>query len=504
MTLRDKVQEIVLYVQENSGRVEYASRLNKVDAGQLLPEIELALLKEYSVDTVNKMIGRIPCINLLTRIVDKKSKIYDAPVTRFSDSERDTEIVEFYKKCMDLDSKMGWANRLYNLHEHTAIEPYLDRNGKPALRALGPHQFLMYSDDDTDPTNPTVFIKFMGDAERVQKEENVDSNGRYTDASEDAKVDVLYLYTDTEFLIVDSEGEIRDDLAPMDAKPGENPLGMLPVVYINQSNDRLLPLPNTDTLNNTTLVPMLLGDLNFAVKYLSHSLFISKDIKLPDDMVLNPDAIIELHSAEGDDGVQGSFEVVTPKIDIDAVIRLVQTIVATWLESLGIRPGTMGHSTGSSRTSALAKMVDEADTISIRNHQVNKFAEVEKRLFQLISVLHDIWRRDSGFAETRSFSKDFELSIMFPEQKIFSSEKEKIEKATMLTGAGLASPRQAIRLIFPNMTEMELDKYVKELDEYKQQVQLAAQEQAEEDQEQGEPGQSGKGSTKDNNPENSG
>jgi len=277
----------------------------------------------------------------MPRVANKKSKIYDEPVTRFAEADRDTDIIAFYKKSMTLDSKMGWANRLYNLHEHCAVEPYLDRNGKPALRSLGPNQFLMYSDDDTDPTNPTVYIKFMGDAERIQTEEHIDSDGVYHPASEDARVDVLYLYTDTEFLIVDSDGEVRDDLAPTDAKPGVNPLGMLPVIYINQSNDRLLPLPNTDTLNNTTLIPMLLGDLNFAVKYLSHSLFISKDIKLPEDMVLNPDAVIELHSSNNDDGTQGSFDVVTPKIDIDAVLRLIQTTVATWLESLGIRPGTL-------------------------------------------------------------------------------------------------------------------------------------------------------------------
>lgn len=483
MSLRDLVPEIVVYVQENAGRVEYASRLNKVDAGQLLPEIEIALKREYSTKTVSKMIGRIPCINLLTRIVDKKSKIYGEPVTRFSDNERDTELVEFYKKKMNLDAKMGWSNRLYNLHEHCAVEPYLDRKGKPSLRALSPNQFLMYSTDDTDPTSPTVFIKFMGDAERVRQEEHVDSNGVYTDASEDAKVDVLYLYTDNEFMVVDSEGEIRDDLTPEGSESGINPLGMLPVIYINQSNDRLLPLPNTDILNNTTLIPMLLGDLNFAVKYLSHSLFIAKDLKLNDDIEVNPDAIIQVETVP--DATDGSFEVVTPKIDIDAVLRLVQTILATWLESLGIRPGSMGNATGSSRTSALSKMVDESDTVAIRNDQVNKFSDIEKELFQLIKAYHEsVWRRSPGFEETKSFSKDFELGIMFPEQKIFSSEKEKIEKAEMMKGAGLATPRQAVRSIYPSMTEAELDKYMEELDEFtRKQIQIDNAEQAKEDKE---------------------
>jgi len=476
MTLHSQIQDIVLYVKENAGRVEFANRLNKVDAGQLLPEIRIALLKEYESTTVDQMIGRIPCINLLTRIVDKVSKIYDEPVTRSSVLERDTDLIGFYRESMRLDSKMGWANRLYNLHEHTAIEPYLNRDGKPSLRVLSPNQFLMFSDDNTDPTNPTVFIKFMGDAEKIRQEEDVNQNGIYTDASESTRVSVLYIYSATEFFIVDSDGETRHDLLPEGSKMGVNPLGRLPVVYVNKSNDRLIPLPNTDTLNNTTLIPMLLGDLNFAVKYLSHSVFVARDLDIPDNMTLNPNSIVDLKSSAStiEDGKQGEFEVITPKIDIDAVIRLIQTTVATWLESLGIRPGTMGQSTGSSRTSALAKMVDEADTISIRNGQISKFSIIEEELFQLISKYHEIWRRSSTFAEKRAFSKDFKLSIMFPEQKIFSSEKEKIEKAVMLTSAGLATPRQAIRLIFPSMTEKELDKYIEELtdEQSRKQIQI--------------------------------
>jgi len=112
---------------------------------------------------------------------------------------------------------------------------------------------------------------------------------------------------------------------------------------------------------------------------------------------------------------------------------------------------------------------------------------------------HEIWRRNPNFKERRTFSKDFKLFIMFPEQRIFSSEKEKIEKATMLTAAGLATPRQAIRLIFPSMTEKELDLYIKELEDGQSRNTVSPDngEETQGDPQQNEPKQVGSGGSKD-------
>jgi len=463
--LREMAHDIAMYVQQNSDRVEFSNRLNLIDSGQLMGEIEKSLLNEFKPETVVKMIERVPAINLLTRIVDKLSRIYDEPISRSSGLDSDTSIIEFYETEMNIDSKLAWANRVYNLHETVALEPYLSMDSKPKIRVMSPDQFTVYSDDPTDPTNPTVFIKFMGDVESINKESRVNVNGIFTRPSEKSRVGLFYVYSDTEFMVMDSDGTLRPDHTPQANLDGLNPLGMLPIVYVNKSHSRLLPIPNDDMLSNTVLIPKLLGDLNYAVKYLAHSLVVVKDMDLPDEVDRNPDAIWVMKSSSAEDGVKGSVEVVTPKIDIDAVIKLIQTTLATWLESMGIRPGTMGNSTGSSRTSALAKIVDEADATASRNAQINKFIWAEKELFKIIAARNENWIKIADFEGTASLSSSFELNTVFPEQKIFSSEKEKIEKATMLISAGLATQRQAIRLIYPTMTEKELDEWVMELEE---------------------------------------
>lgn len=467
MTMRplaELIPELVEYVRDNEGRIEFANRLNLIDAGQLSVEIEKSLRDEFKSETVKKILPRIPCINLLSKIVDKVSKIYDSPVTRTSSLDGDVNLIQFYTQAMDLDANMSWANRAYNLHESCALEPYLDMTDTPRLRVLTPDQFIVWSDDPTNPLNPTVFIKFMGDAKRIQDESTITRDGVYLKPSEDARVNIYYIYSNSEFLVVDSDGQLRPDLTPPKNINGINPIGELPAIYINKSKTHLLPLPNTDLLSNTLLVPKLLGDLNYAVKYLSHSIVLVKDMDVPDNIDRNPDAVWNFKSTNAaDEAQQGSVDVITPKIDIDAVIRLIQTIVATWLESLGVRPGNMGQPTGSSRTSAVAKIVDEADTTAFRNSQVGLFSSVEKRLFSLIAKYHNVWRTTSKIQLASKFSNEFDISVMFPEQKLFSSEKERIEKASMLLDKGLATKKQALKLIYPDMSDRKIVEWIEEL-----------------------------------------
>jgi len=93
--LRDMVEEISVYVQQNKDRVEFSNRLNLVDSGQLINEIKKSLSREFKQETVDKMIERVPAINLLTRIVDKLSRIYDEPVSRSSEKDSDADTIDF-------------------------------------------------------------------------------------------------------------------------------------------------------------------------------------------------------------------------------------------------------------------------------------------------------------------------------------------------------------------------------------------------------------------------
>lgn len=462
--LRNMLPELKEFIEENRDRLDYNARLMRVHDGQLHPEVVASLSKEFTTSTVKKLEHRIPCINFLTRIVDKLSKIYSDPVKRTAQNSTDAKIINSFESKFELDDTMNFANKMYNLHQYCAIEPFLDMKGNPRLRVVSADKFLVYSDDPTDRTNPTVYIKFMGDTDRVMDESSITRDGIFNPASEDARVQYAYVYSDDEFLVMDTDGNLRDDLKPIDQN-GKNELGQLPIVYLNQSPNRLLPLPDTDMLENVVLLPKMLADLNMAVKHLSHTILVAKDLILPETIQANPDSVISVSSVNADDGKQGSLDVLTPKVDVDGVLKLAQSILATWLEAKNLRPGTMGNATATSRVSALAKIVDEADNTAERRIQTVKFSIIEKRLFELLKDYQKLWVSVPGYKGNKAtFSENFEVSIIFPDQKLMTTEKQRIEESVMLVNAGLATRRQALKKIYPTMTEVELDAWVKELD----------------------------------------
>lgn len=459
--LKNLVKDIVDYVERHKDNLTYNNRLTLIHEGQLYNEVVESLRSEFKPETVENIKHRIPCINVLDRIIDKLSRAYQEPVSRSTSNETDAELIEFFEKEYELDETMAWANRLFNLHQCCALEPYLESDGSPKLRVLSADEFLVWSDDLNDPTRPTVFIKFMG---KVEPYKNFTNNrGRYIKPNEESRVNLYYLYSDNEFLIVDSDEEIRVDLMGQLNQNGLNPVGVIPFIYLNQSKSRLVPLPDTDMLENTLLIPKLLADLNYAVKHLSHTKTVAIDLQLPDDIPNNPDSIWSLNTVPDSDK-SGSLQIVKPEVDVEKVLELIQSTLAIWLEAKNLRPGTMGKPMSNSRVPALAKIIDEADATAVRTQQVNYFMKVEKRLFTLTSKLQKLWSKTVNAKESRVFTSSFEMSAAFPEQRPYTTEQQRIESAALMQNAGLMTKRQALRKIYPAMSDKELDEWLQELD----------------------------------------
>ncbi len=461
--LRNLVKDIVDYVEQHKEHLEYNNRLTLIHEGQLYQEVLASLATEFSEATVENLKHRIPCINVLVRIIDKLSRAYHEAVSRPTDLQQDAELVAFFEKEYDLDATMGWANRLYNLHQYCALEPYQESDGSPKLRVLSADEFLVWSDDPNDPTNPTVFIKFMGEAEPRKNFTN--ASGVYQKPTEESRVKIYYLYSDNEFLITDSSGDVRDDMMEQYRQTGINPIGKIPFVYLNQSKSRLIPLPDTDMLENTLLIPKLLADLNYAVKHLSHTKTVAIDLELPEQITNNPDSIWVLNSNDPEStGSKGSIQVIKPEVDVNKVLELIQSTLAIWLEAKNLRPGTMGKPTSNSRVPALAKIIDEADATAVRKQQVRYFRKVEEKLFDLTARLQTLWARSVNAKERRLFSDTFQVGVMYPDQQPYTTEQQRIEETVMMRSAGLMTRRQALRKIYPAMTEDALTAWIEELD----------------------------------------
>lgn len=455
--LKDMRSELTRHILNHQQYLQFNDRLFLVHEGQLRKEIEDSLRKELSPTAFQKAIQRVPSINLLVRIIDKLSRVYSQPVERTTISPSDQELIEQYETASCISSKLASANKMYNLHKSAAIEGFF-QDGQLQLRVQPANKFLMYSDDLVNPMRPTVYIKFM---DLTRNLPFTDRDGQKTVTDEVRQVQAYYLWSDTEFMIVDSEGAFREDLMTERELSGVNPLGRLPAAYINRSDFLLIPIPDTDTLENTVLIPKLLADLNYAVSYQSHSILIATDLNLPADLAMNPDSVWNLTSAEDDK--HGKFEAISPKVDIESVIGLIKTTLAIWLESRNIQAGDMGQMSPGDAASGLARIIDESDATQDRQAQCIRFQDVERDVWSLISAMHNYGAASDLLDEKKLFSEDLNVTVRFGDQKPMVTDKENVDVIVTKRMNGLITLERAVRELYPTWSDDEVEAEVEAL-----------------------------------------
>lgn len=442
--LKNIIPDILAHIESNRSNLVIDRKLFDIYEGNLLKYVEEALSTQLSSQPYREAKERIPAINILKKVTTKLSNLYSTIPTRDPSNEKDADLVKKYTKSMSLDSHMHDANTFFNLHNRCALEPYIE-NGEPKIRSIPAHQFLVYSDDRVNPTRPTVFIKFMGSKENK---------------------DIFWLYTDKEFLAIDSEGDIvKEDM--VDNPTGVNPIGKIPFVYINRSRYKLIPNPDSDMLRMTLLIPILLADLNFAAKYQTFSIIYGIDVDT-ENLEMNPSALWNFKSDPESTG--SKIGTIKPSADTDKMIDSITTQLAMWFETRNLRGATIsGFSNGrygqnDSSSSGIALLIQNLDTSEDRKVQTQYFTEAESNLWSLITkYLHPYWVENNKINETKGFTTDEINTFYSPEYEI-KSDKDLVEEIQMKMNMGLISRKLALRQLYPNMKEAQLQELLRDIE----------------------------------------
>lgn len=449
MALKDEIGEIITYVKDQRDRIKHDSILIDIYEGNLLTYVENHLKREFSDQTYKQVAPRIAPINVLTRIVDKMSKIYQQNPNReiVDGSENDELLLKQYESSFDIDENMNISNELMNLAKYSLVQVYLHQ-GMPKLRPIPNDKFTLMSKDVVDPTNPTHVILFAGTVKVGQDE-----------------VEVWHIYTDNEFLVITEKGDIlRDQMEMVNNPEGINPFGKLPFVYANKSKLRLIPKIDTDTLRMTLILPILLSDLNYAVKYQSFSIFFGIDIN-DENIVFAPNAFLRFKSDELTEK-QPQFGTIKPQVDINEVLTLIQSEMALWLNTKGIRPGSVGALQQDNFASGVSKMIDEMDVTENRKKQVEIYQNVEQDMWDLvINHMHPYWVKNGMLETNQMFSIDAKVMTNFKEPIPVFNRGDLVRDLRDEVTAGFISQRRAIKRLNPRITEEDLDNMLNEIDE---------------------------------------
>ncbi len=462
--LSSLIPAILSQFQQYRDQLQFDLELYQMHEGQIRKKVEESLRDEmYSRSAYDRAIKRIPSINIPRKITDKLSKVYSQAPIRFA--EKDNDLIEDFSDQLHLNAHMGHANKMSNLNKRCALELYLE-DGAQQVRVLNAHQFFVYSDSPTSPNKMTVFVKLLGREEKTITQIVSQDGTRQTNKDEVVLVDIMALYSDSEFLIIDSGGFVRKDkMAEMGITSSKNPFKVIPFVYVNKSPTELIPYPNQTAMDIGILIPKLLTDLNYSAQFLSHSVIWTKNANLQ-GAEINPDAIVDLGDSDGD-GNSPEIGTIEPKTDIAGVLQLIEFQLSAYLSTEGLKAGSIGQLEASSAASGVSKIMDESDATEARKEQTELFRMVEPEFWEKFAIMQEYWSKSGKVENKETFSEDFldKFSIKFAEIKPLESEKEKYDKMKVARELKLITKKQALKELYPNLPEDQIMARLEELEE---------------------------------------
>jgi hypothetical protein len=430
--LKNKRAEIIQHIKDNAGFLEQNSEALDIYEGNLAPYIDMILRTSLSPNYYNSIRDRVLPINILQRFIDKVSATYSKPPVRISPTPKNQEFVDYYSEQLDINQSGTIADSYSHLFKGFAWEPYVNKNGEPAIRELPFSQFLVMSDSSVNPEEETIFIKFMG--KRGEDEGSI----------------LLHVYTDTEFdAFYMNGGEAREYLVD---NQGVNLIGVIPFIYGKRQKNRLIPVLDSDMLKICKAIPVMLTDAAGAQFYQAFSILYGVDISF-ENAKIGPNVIWSLKSDRESDKTP-QVGTIKPEADTDKVIQFVMTIFTLWLETKGVRIGSVGSMDANNSSSGIAKIIDELDVWEIIKKSQKWFVKDEKELWNIkLPKIHNYWIK-SGMVNPSlvppvTMDDSLDISVEFEEPSPMQTRAEVIEEVRAELDLGIMTKEQAIKKLHP-------------------------------------------------------
>ena len=438
--LKDKRKELISYIKDHADYIKQNSQALDIYEGNLLPYVDKILQSSLSPEYYQTIKHRSLPINILQRFIDKVSTVYINPPERKSEDAKIQEFVDFYADEFDMDQVGLDADQYSNLFKSYALEPYINLKGEPKIRVLAPNQFIVYSDSEVSPEEETVFIKFMG--QKGQDEDSV----------------LLFAYTDTEFDAFYMNGTPAPEY--LIENQGVNAIGVIPFVYGKRQKNKLIPTLDSDMLAITKSIPVMLVDAAGAQLYQSFSIIWGVDVKL-DNPKMSPNAFWSMKSdRESDKNPQ--IGTIKPEADTEKIMAFVANIFILWLETKGVRVGSVGNVDSTAMSSGIAKIIDEMDAYAIVKKSAMWFEEDEEELWnEKLPAIHNYWIKTgqlnaSKYPAIIPDGFDVEVEVNFEKPEPMQSRTQLLADIKSERDLGTMTLKQAIEKLHPKYTEEQI------------------------------------------------
>lgn len=448
MSLVNEMKTVIGYHKAFCETLETNAKLIDIREGNLLEYVLADLKCQLSEESFKVARHRVAPINLLNKIIEKTCTIYTpTPVRRIIDgTDEDSSAFAWHEEKTEPSSVLAHAAELYTMCKSCLIQIYA-HNGSPCFRVIPNDRFFVFSTDKVDDMHPTHVVTF----ERRRGKQG-------------QPVVVYTAYTAEEFLIFDDEENIyRDEMASYGNPEGVNYFGVLPFVYRSSSKYKLFPSPDKDLLAMTKLFPVILSDLNYAAMFQCFSVIWAKNCTEV-DAKLSPNALWYVTKDPMSTG-EAEIGTIKPTVDYEGVMAVVQSELALWLNSRGIRPGAIGKLDGDNFSNGISKIIDEMDTVELREKLVDVFRGLERELWDTeLQVMVPKWIVDGLIEDTHIFSQSAQVQTVFTIQQPLISRGQLVKDAKEELDAEFISRERVLKRLNPTMSDPEIAALIAEID----------------------------------------
>lgn len=417
------------------------------------------LTNEFSAQTVRDM-RTCTSINLSRPIIQQMASLYKrSPERTFTDVSQDQhEAIEFIYQACQVNVALKKANQKFKLHNQCVIQ-VIPKDGKIALKVLGPHQYDVVP-DPRDPEVAQAYIISTFDKGIVEsantgtqdiqgnqyggKNQNKSNGVNEAIADEDdylAATKRYIVWTAAENMLIDGNGRVIEVTA--------NPIGKLP--FIDVANER----------DFEYWVRRGSGVCEFALDFLttlsdnvntnrlqSYSQPVITAEKIPESVTVGPNHILFLPLDPSRPDMKPSFEFANPNPDLKASLDLMDRLVSYFLTAQGIDPKTIAsNSEGNKFTSGLERLLSMIEKFEASQDDIDLFVTVEEKLYQLIKDWYTVTAGTDMLSDKLNFGawpESSELSVSFSGPEMVRTEAEKEDSVIKLLEAGLINKTEAI------------------------------------------------------------
>lgn len=437
--LADKRKELIEYIKKHKNFLATNAKAMDIYDGNLLPYVDKILSSTLSPNYYSTVRHRNMPINILKRFIDKVSTTYSKPPLRSSQDPKAVEFVNYYSQEMEINTSGTIADTYSHLFKGFAWEPYINSKGKPAIRELSFDSFLVYSDSMVAPEDETVFLKFMGSKDGTPENQ------------------LIFAYSDEEFDAFYMNGSTASEY--LVENQGVNLIGVIPFVYGKRQKNKLIPTLDSDMLAMTEVIPCMLLDASGAQFYQAFSTFYGIDIDF-DNARIGPNVVWSLKSDKDSDKTP-QVGVLTPTADTEKVVSFVMNCFVLWLETKGVRVGSVGSIDAGNTSSGIAKVIDEMDVWELKKKSQAWFKKDEEELWnEKMPKIHNYWiksgmlKPDIGLLPENynpQITVEFEApSPMVSRSQEIADIKAELDIKTMTL-------KQAIQKLHPSYNEEQID-----------------------------------------------